>query len=109
MLLSRYPLVPSSSPTSPGSPLVLSNSPASPKLPLSLPLLPPLKPASSSALSPLVPISPSAHPHSVPSGCSDPPQDFQCPALLRHEDLLSLPPNPGLHLGPSTRRLRFGS
>ncbi len=93
------PLVPSSSPVSPESPLVLSSSPVSPKLPVtlklppSLPLLPPLsKPASSSALSLWVPVSPSAHPQSASSGHSDPPLDFQSPALLRHEDPLSPPP-----------------
>ncbi len=83
-------------PNSPESLLVLSSSSVSPKLPVSpvfpasLPLPPTLlKPASSSALSLLVPVSLSAHPQSAPSGCSDPPQAFQFPAL---EDPLSAPP-----------------
>ncbi|XP_016110248.1 vegetative cell wall protein gp1-like [Sinocyclocheilus grahami] len=79
-------------PSSTASPLVPPSS-CSPVFPPSLPLPPPLqKPVSSSAPSPLVPVSTSAHPHSAPSGRSDPPRDFQSPAPPWRDDPLSPPP-----------------
>ncbi len=86
-------------PESPASLLVLPSS-CLPVFPPGLPLLPPLKPASSSASSPLVHVSPSVHPQSAPAVCSDPPpRDFQPPAppwLLAS----SSPPWPVIPLAP---------